>query len=145
MKGRVTKKLTKKELSILTKTLEGELNGFIFKNVYTSDEFNLPLEDRSDEVDQASVAQSNADRLRFRNREALYEKKIKKALKRVADGEYGICEECGCHIGFSRLNARPTAEQCIVCKEESEREELSSLVSKERKSIGKSMEQVFRY
>lgn len=145
MKGRVTKKLTKKELKTLTDTLQQELNSFIFKNVYTSDEFNVPLEDRSDEVDQASVAQSNADRLRFRNREALYEKKIKKALSRIRNGEYGLCEECGCNIGFSRLNARPTAEQCIVCKEESERDELSSLVSKERKSIGRSMEQVFQY
>lgn len=144
MKGRVTKKLTKKELRILTNTLQNELNCFIFKNVYTSDEFNIPLEDRSDEVDQASVAQSNADRLRFRNREALYERKIKKALIRIKENEYGLCEECGCNIGFSRLNARPTAEQCIVCKEESERAEMSSLASRERKSIGRSMEQVFR-
>ena len=144
MKGRDTKKLTKRELKVLTETLQRELNGFIFKNVYTSEEFNIPLEDRSDEVDQASVAQSNADRLRFRNREALYEKKIKKALNRIKENEYGLCEECGCHIGFSRLNARPTAEQCIICKEESERDEMSSLVSRQRKSIGKSMEQVFR-
>ena len=104
MKGRVTKKLTKKELRILTNTLQNELNSFIFKNVYTSDEFNIPLEDRSDEVDQASVAQSNADRLRFRNREALYERKIKKAFIRIKENEYGLCEECGCNIGLSLIH-----------------------------------------
>ncbi|NOQ14412.1 MAG: RNA polymerase-binding protein DksA, partial [Methyloprofundus sp.] len=30
--------------------------------------------------------------------------------------DYGYCESCGIEIGVRRLEARPTADQCIDCK-----------------------------
>jgi len=39
------------------------------------------------------------------------------ALARVADGSYGTCSHCGEPIGWSRLNAQPTAQRCIACQE----------------------------
>jgi len=30
--------------------------------------------------------------------------------------EYGYCDACGVEIGIRRLEARPTATQCIDCK-----------------------------
>jgi DnaK suppressor protein len=41
---------------------------------------------------------------------------INKALKRIEDGEYGICKYCGKEIHPKRLLARPTASSCIECK-----------------------------
>jgi RNA polymerase-binding protein DksA len=41
---------------------------------------------------------------------------IDKALKRIEDGEYGICKYCGKEIHPKRLLARPTASSCIECK-----------------------------
>jgi len=37
------------------------------------------------------------------------------ALKRIEDGSYGQCEECGVKIPESRLEAIPYAARCIHC------------------------------
>ncbi len=54
--------------------------------------------------------------LRARDREAGLVGKIDEALKRLNDGDYGYCEECGVEIGLRRLEARLTATLCIDCK-----------------------------
>jgi DnaK suppressor protein len=38
------------------------------------------------------------------------------ALKRIEDGSYGKCEECGGKIPLKRLEAYPAASLCISCK-----------------------------
>ena len=40
---------------------------------------------------------------------------IREALKRIADGTYGICTQCGQPIDPRRLKALPTATRCISC------------------------------
>lgn len=40
---------------------------------------------------------------------------IARALRRVDEGGYGLCERCGQPIGAGRLSARPTAVRCIAC------------------------------
>ena len=42
--------------------------------------------------------------------------KIDEALKRVEDGSYGKCLQCGKPIAKPRLKALPYAEVCIVCQ-----------------------------
>ena len=39
--------------------------------------------------------------------------RIDRALARLDDGTYGICERCGNPIGRERLQARPSATLCI--------------------------------
>ena len=41
---------------------------------------------------------------------------IDDALERLANGEYGICLDCGEPISEARLKARPYALFCIKCK-----------------------------
>jgi RNA polymerase-binding protein DksA len=48
-----------------------------------------------------------------RKREEMAE--IRAALKRIATGSYGICENCGAEIPEVRLTALPTAVRCIAC------------------------------
>ncbi|MEN6498634.1 MAG: TraR/DksA family transcriptional regulator [Thermoguttaceae bacterium] len=48
--------------------------------------------------------------------------RIENALERMRQGEYGVCEGCGCSIPIARLNALPYATLCIKCQRESERE-----------------------
>ncbi|MDD2258139.1 hypothetical protein EOL72_01320 [Candidatus Falkowbacteria bacterium] len=43
---------------------------------------------------------------------------IDDALKRIDNGNYGICRYCKNPIGAKRLMARPTASSCISCKTE---------------------------
>lgn len=134
--------LTEGELNHLKSILEKERDRLIFKDIYLSDEFNLHEGDRADEVDQAAADAGQAERLRFRNREVFYAKKISEALKRIEKGTYGVCQDCDEPIGYTRLLARPTAELCIVCKEESEREESLSIVGRQSKSLGKQIDLV---
>jgi DnaK suppressor protein len=39
------------------------------------------------------------------------------AERRLAGGEYGLCEDCGEAIGFARLDAHPAATRCVRCQE----------------------------
>jgi DnaK suppressor protein len=43
------------------------------------------------------------------------------AERRLAKGEYGLCQDCGDPIGFARLDAQPAASRCVRCQEQSER------------------------
>jgi DnaK suppressor protein len=40
---------------------------------------------------------------------------VDEALDRIANGIYGICEECGGPIGLKRLEVRPVAKYCVPC------------------------------
>jgi len=137
--SKTKKRLTSEQLSFLKSILEAEKKKLIFNGVYESEEFNLDIEDKSDEVDQANADVSNSHRLRFRNREVFYVKKLDSALKRMEKNEYGMCVECEEPIRFERLKARPTADYCIICKEESERDESSSILGRQSKSLGKAI------
>lgn len=44
-----------------------------------------------------------------------------RALARIADGSYGICDSCGQPIGKARLQAFPRAVLCVSCKQREER------------------------
>jgi len=136
------RKLTERQLNLLIEKIEEEKSGLIFKDVYTSEEFNVSEDERADEVDQANAAVSSAQRLRFRNRETFYQKKLISARERIRIGDYGDCEDCGEPIGFKRLIARPTADLCISCKEESERDESSNWVSRQSKSLGSKIQMI---
>jgi RNA polymerase-binding transcription factor len=40
---------------------------------------------------------------------------IDAAMRRLADGSYGVCESCGRPIAAARLAARPMTPVCIEC------------------------------
>ena len=46
---------------------------------------------------------------------------IEAALHRIAEGEYGLCSDCGNSISIERLKANPIAKRCIRCQEVYER------------------------
>ncbi len=79
--------------------------------------------DLPDEVDLASSETGQAMNLRLRDRERVLLKKIEKALVKIGEGDYGVCESCGEDIGVKRLEARPVTDLCIRCKEDQERVE----------------------
>jgi DnaK suppressor protein len=129
------KPLTKKQLETLKLKLLAEKQGLVFND--KEEGLSLALLDGGDDVEQSITDYNNSHLLRFRNREVFYAKKIDKALKKFEINEYGLCTDCGSWIKFERLLARPTAEMCIVCKEESERDESSSFIGRQSKSLGK--------
>ena len=135
------RKLTAKQVENL-KTLLFSESERISNNVGNRKELHdTPVSEAKDQVDSANDSILLTTKLRFSKRETLYLKKILKALERVQAGEYGECEECGSNIAYQRLQARPTSEMCITCKEESEREESQNFFQ----SKSKSMAQTFTY
>ncbi len=46
--------------------------------------------------------------------------KIDTALRKLHEGTYGICEECGDEINEKRLNILPFAIYCVDCQEKKE-------------------------
>jgi DnaK suppressor protein len=69
-----------------------------------------------DPTDRASMESERSFTLRIRDRERKLIAKIEEALRRLEDGSYGVCEECGEKIGAARLKARPVTTLCIDCK-----------------------------
>lgn len=66
--------------------------------------------------DRATQEEEFALALRTRDRERKLIRKIDKSIAEIDSGDYGFCQTCGVEIGLRRLEARPTATQCIDCK-----------------------------
>ena len=89
------------------------------------EESNFDTDDLPDEIDLASSEYNQSMVFRLRDREKFLLKKIEKALTRIDEGTFGICERCEEEINIKRLEARPVTTLCIRCKEEQEKKEKS--------------------
>ena len=69
-----------------------------------------------DPADRATQEEEFSLELRTRDRERKLIKKIDSTIELIDQNDYGYCEACGVEIGIQRLEARPTATQCIDCK-----------------------------
>ena len=138
--ARLNKHLSKAQLGALKEKLQSEVerirNNFTIKKAEYE---TASLAGAKDEVDAANDNILLSADMRFSNREALYLKKLMKTLIKIDSENYGICEECGAEITFTRLMARPTSEMCIICKEESEKEESQNYFDRRSKSLGREM------
>ena len=75
----------------------------------------------ADPADQATLSTDRQFAL-LRQQRLLHElREVEQTLSQLANGEYGLCEECGEEIGLARLTARPSARLCIDCQEHLER------------------------
>ena len=111
----------------------GESQKEYFRNILNAWKFELMEEvDRTvshmkeeaanypDPADRASQEEEFSLELKTRDRERRLIRKIDKTIDLVDQDDYGYCESCGVEIGIRRLEARPTATQCIDCKTLSE-------------------------
>ena len=69
-----------------------------------------------DPADRAAQEEEFSIELKTRDRERKLIKKIADTLDRIDQDDYGYCDACGEEIGLRRLEARPTATQCVDCK-----------------------------
>ena len=83
-----------------------------------------------DSIDESMEEELFSTELRLRDREKWLLGKINSALDRVEQNTVDECEDCGEHIGFKRLLARPVTTLCIDCKEQQELEETSLAAAK---------------
>lgn len=78
---------------------------------------------RGDEGDLASGEIDLNLQIRIKERATQMLPKIDRALSRIEDGSFGLCETCEEPIGLERLRARPVTSLCLACKEEQEQRE----------------------
>jgi DnaK suppressor protein len=126
--GRVTgvAPLNQKDLKRYRKMLEDSKSALLESAKKTlMEESNFDTDDLPDEIDLASSEYAQSMVFRLRDREKFLLKKIEKALMRIEDGTFGVCERCEEPIAAKRLEARPVTTLCIRCKEEQEKKEKS--------------------
>ena len=82
---------------------------------------DLPVSEvETSPADKATVRLLNDLALEAAGHNAAQMTVLRRALAKFDDETYGLCEECGNEIGFSRLQARPEARLCITCQTRSE-------------------------
>ena len=95
----------------LRRSLSGELAHF-----HTSDKTTV-----GDSVDfalDAEYAEINSELAEAEGREL---DQVERALERLREGRYGVCECCGRRISLARLQAVPHATMCVKCRSLCER------------------------
>jgi DnaK suppressor protein len=86
---------------------------------------SLHLKNHESGQDEAEISSNDinmnlAIELQERDRLALI--RIEKALQKIENGSYGVCESCGADVGLKRLFIQPLARLCIDCMMEQEAE-----------------------
>ncbi len=87
----------------------------------TVSEMTVSKENFPDPNDRASLEADRNFELRIRDRERKLIAKMQEAIRRIDDGAFGICDDCGGPISEKRLMARPVTTQCIDCKTKQEK------------------------
>ena len=112
--------MKKKDLEYFKDLLTNRLEDLLNQADHTVSGMTAPKENFPDPTDRAALESDRNFMLRIRDRESKLIKKIKKALERIENNTFGICEKCGEDISIKRLKARPVTTQCIECKTKEE-------------------------
>jgi DnaK suppressor protein len=108
------------EMKAILLKLKEETLKEINKSMKTTSD--MPASEPSGDIyDQASSERDRELGLILSDREREKLRNIEEALERIADGDYGTCEECGCDIPIGRLRVMPFAHYCVKCKEDIEK------------------------
>ena len=111
------KGLDKKTLQRLKKILLKDREEIIggVRQIYESSK-EIGQDGIQDIGDEAANIYNKQILLSLNENERIRLQEVDEALDRLANGMYGICEECGGPIGLKRLEVRPVAKYCVPCK-----------------------------
>lgn len=115
--------MEKAKLEEFRQILQEQMDQLLREADKTVSEMNDEKTNFPDPTDRASLESDRNFELRIRDRERKLINKIREALDRLEEGEFGVCDSCGEDIGEARLRARPVTTLCIDCKTEQERQE----------------------
>ena len=121
------KKYSKTKLNIFKKSIEKKLDSVkndmvdIKDNLDSNTDNNTSLsQDSVYSVHMADAGTDSYERekgFHFMNRESNYYKHLTKALGRINDGTFGVCQICEELIPEERMMEVPNATKCVQCKE----------------------------
>lgn len=103
-----------------TKILQLWRKQLVENSADTLNYINNEVTNLADQNDRATLEEEFSIEFRTRDRERKLIQKIDKSIYEIEKGSlsnYGYCKSCDAEIGIARLEARPTADLCIDCKE----------------------------
>jgi len=108
-----------KELLLAEKArIEAELRGFAGEDPEVEGNFVAKFPEYGDHEDEnVNEVADYGDRLSLDEELKSSLAKVVRALERIEEGSYGICEICGQPIPEQRLLAQPMATTDVVCEE----------------------------
>ncbi len=114
-RARVNKRKVEERLTALERRLLGQMDQHLgnVQNTSSSDPSELLDMVSEGEMDYMAAISAQAGSATI--------DEIELALKKLHEGTYGVCEECGNEIKPRRLEVRPFATLCVRCKERQER------------------------
>jgi DnaK suppressor protein len=83
----------------------------------------IVIEKTPDALDEVQLAGERELAIRNLDREANLLRQVRDALRRIANGSYGVCLHCEEDIKPKRLDAVPWTKYCIRCQEAADRQE----------------------
>jgi DnaK suppressor protein len=87
---------------------------------------DIAIEKSADALDEVQLAGERELAIRNLDRESNLLRNVQGALKRIADGSYGVCMHCEEDIKPKRLDAVPWTKYCIRCQEAADRHEFEA-------------------
>jgi DnaK suppressor protein len=118
--------LRSEQVALLREKLEAERRGLIQRLASRRERLAAPFLREPDDADWASESADQALLARLVDRDAKLLAEVNRALGKLADGGYGVCELSGEPIGFERLRVRPWARYALGAKELVERRRAQS-------------------
>jgi DnaK suppressor protein len=82
----------------------------------------IVIEKTPDALDEVQLAGERELAIRNLDREASLLRQVRAALRRIADGSYGVCLHCEEEIKPKRLDAVPWTKYCIRCQEAADKD-----------------------
>jgi DnaK suppressor protein len=76
----------------------------------------IAIDRAPDELDEVQQANDRELVLAAIERDAVLANQVRIALKRLEEGEYGVCLLCEKEIGSRRLRAVPWTSMCVTCQ-----------------------------
>ena len=119
--GARVSELTKAQIEELRQTLE-ERRASLLANIERGREQERDTgREVGDEMDEANIEEEAVVTGKLLERDLALIKEIDRALAKLRDGTYGLCEGTGEPIGYARLRLQPWARYGVEYQEELER------------------------
>lgn len=109
--------MTEDQLAFYKSQIQAQIDNIEERlNSQASQAIATDTNEMADEIDRASVEEARRLELNRIEHDKLHLRKLKAALKRIDEGDFGYCESCGDEIAEKRLQARPESRFCVECQ-----------------------------
>jgi DnaK suppressor protein len=127
----------------LRRQLQKELDGIAARLHRKTEALSTEVDGR-DFIDVAQSLEGQGQEQLIASRLMEQARRLRVALTRLDDGEYGVCSECGARIPQKRLLAIPDAATCVACQDRLEHYTTSAKGKTRPRPTSRSAESVLR-